>query len=155
MEEAVLCHCGNSLVPYHLDDNTNRSLIKKTYCPDCIHIIHPQLNWIDFRSMGAAALSRDGIPFPVDYKTIACYSCELGGFFAIEFTTPIQEACYHISFRLPLHLTVKSMPLCDRCKNVTIQGFVQKDNQWFLKRMCKEFNQDIVRLCKYNCNKFR
>lgn len=156
IEEAQLCHCATNMVPYYIDSADNRSLIKKTYCPECIHIIHPQLNWIDYRHMGMIALYRqEEMPFPADQKTIACYSCELGGFFAIEFNTLIQEAANHISFRLPLHKTVKSMPLCDRCKNVTIEGFVEKNSQWYLKRNCKEFNKDISELWKYSCDKFR
>jgi hypothetical protein len=129
------------MIPLLVIGEDNKKIVREAYCPECIFLEFPDLDFFKKAFMlEASNPDHDGVPFPIDYKTSACYSVEHGGFFAVRFNIMVADAHKYFAYHTPLGKNVIPMPQCFRCKNVKLMAFEKRGNEWYLGMKCGVIN---------------
>ena len=157
IEHSVLCQCGTMMVPVLLEEETQKKLIRSAYCPECIFYEFPNLNFFSKAFIiEATDPLHDGIPFPIDHKTSACYSVDFGGFFAVRFDIFVKDAHYFFRYNVPFRDSVIVLPECFKCKALQLVGWHESNNGgWHLEKKCKYIiGRNPQNMINFKCKNF-
>lgn len=157
VEHSEICSCGTMVVPLLLEAETDRKFIRTVYCPECVFYEFPNLNFFSKAYLiEASDASQDGVLFPLDYKTSACYSLDFGGFFAVRFDIVILSGRQFFKFNTPLKNSVVVLPQCFKCSALELVGWEEGNNgNWHLNKKCKYiFGRTPQSMVNVQCKNF-
>lgn len=157
-EFCALCMCGEMAVPLITDDEMYMSLVKEAYCPNCIELKHPGVNFLasGYLLFDLNVVMDENTILHLDQKTIGMYSIDFNGFFGVRFSALSTEAIEVCKFRTPFSANVERVPLCfRRCHEVKFGGMSEKDGSWYPEMKCRIYNKDIQETITFKCDHYK
>jgi hypothetical protein len=138
-----------------------RSIVKYTYCHECIYLEYPGLNFGQKASLLDANNPEDQeAPFILDHKTASCYSPGLGGYIAVRFNIFVKEALLKCKFASPVHENAIEIPICFNCKNLKCisldpMNVISSSTLYHLKTTCSVYSQPLSVVKTRSCIQFK